>query len=166
MITGLRTSVLIPAAKKAPRGGTGEGGQSDADGGTDVHKSLAGILPHCLKGVGGAPTGRARGTDDGDRLVGAQRVRGGVFAGSPSSSTGSSRRPPPPTTASIRPAARAAAQSRTIMVSDVSGMIATLCEAAATPHSPPSPHFRNPHTHRPSPLRAAFPAGNRGDAAG
>jgi hypothetical protein len=40
------------------------------------------------------------------------------------------------------------------------------CDAGATPHSPPSPHFRNPHTHRPSPLRAAFPAGNRGDAAG
>ena len=46
--------------------------------------------------------------------------------GRPSSRAGSMSSPPPPTTASIQPAAPAARHSTMSMVSDMSGMIATL----------------------------------------
>lgn len=115
MITGLRTSVLIPAARNAPPADPA----SAASPMRTAVRTSTGALRAYVTAAPDVPTIATA-------LLVPRAQAAGVFDGRPSRSAGSSRSPPPPTTASIQPAARAARQRTTIMVSDMSGMIGTL----------------------------------------
>lgn len=157
MITGLRTSVLIPAAKKAP---AEDPARAASPMRTAVFTSTGALRAY----VTAAPVVPTVAT----ALLVPSACAAGVFAGSTGSSTGSSRRPPPPTTASIQPAARAATQSRTITVSDMSGLIATharpvryRCGAGATPLTAAVAARQEPSHPSPPPAEGSVPRGKQ-----
>src|SRR5206468_3560262 len=113
--TGLRTSVLIPAAKKAPA----EEPARAARPMRTASRTSTGALRAYVTAAPDVPTMATA-------LLVPRACAAEVPGGRPSSRTGSRRRPPPPTTASIQPAASAARHRTTTVVSDTSGMIATL----------------------------------------
>jgi hypothetical protein len=88
MITGLRTSVLIPAAKKAP---ADDPASAASPMRTAVRTSTGALRAY----VTAAPVVPTMAT----ALLVPRACAAGVCDGSPSSSTGSSRSPPPPITA-------------------------------------------------------------------
>ncbi|CAM5639520.1 hypothetical protein SALBM217S_02250 [Streptomyces griseoloalbus] len=115
MITGLSTSVLIPAARNAP---PDDPARAASPIRTAVRTSTGALRAY----VTAAPVVPTIAT----ALLVPSACAAGVPAGRPSSRAGRSSSPPPPTTASIQPAASAATQSRTTVVSDMSGMAASL----------------------------------------
>lgn len=115
MITGLSTSVLMPAAKKAPV----ELPARAARPMRTARPTFTGALRAYVTAAPDVPTIATA-------LLVPSAVAAGVPAGRPRRSTGSRRSPPPPTTASIQPVARAVRQRTATMVSGMSGMIMTL----------------------------------------
>lgn len=115
MTTGLSTSVLSPAATNAPPVEPARAARPIRT----ASRTSTGVLRAYVTAAPAVPTIATA-------LFVPSAYAAEVPAGSPSSMAGSRSSPPPPTTASIQPAARAAAQSTRSMVSDMSGMIATL----------------------------------------